>query len=127
MKENDQTECNCWGYKFHWTKRHIPQKQLDRLLFSYDSLADECLQVLNEISNTNQAVQDKDKESSKKDLYSLQRDFADSNPKLARLWSEVNTIPEWVDWDQISRGQDVFYRYGLPILSAVRLILTDEL
>jgi hypothetical protein len=25
-----------------------------------------------------------------------------------RLWKEVNTVPDWVDWDQIKRAQDVW-------------------
>lgn len=24
----------------------------------------------------------------------------------------MTTVPDWVDWEQIARGQDVFYRYG---------------
>jgi hypothetical protein len=47
------------------------------------------------------------------------RDHAEDDPKLNELWTEINTVPEWVDWDQIQRGQDVFFRYGLPILNAV--------
>ena len=47
-----------------------------------------------------------------RDLYALLRDNADKDPKLKQLWDEVNTVPEWVDWEQIRRGQDVFYRYG---------------
>jgi hypothetical protein len=32
---------------------------------------------------------------------------AEEDPKLNELWTEINTVPEWVDWDQIQRGQDV--------------------
>ena len=108
---------NCWGYTFEWTEDHRTPEQLHSLLYTYDELADECLQRLRGISSGhNNAAGDKMLE---KDLYSLLRDFSGSDPKLALLWSQVNTIPEWVDWEQISRGQEVFYRYGLPILSAV--------
>ena len=38
---------------------------------------------------------------------------------MNELWKELNTIPEWVDWDQISRGQQVFYRYGGAALTGL--------
>ena len=47
------------------------------------------------------------------------REHHASHPKLSQLWEEVNTVPEWVDWDQIERGQDVFYRYGGPALTGL--------
>lgn len=56
-----------------------------------------------------------------RDLYALLEDHADEDPKLKLLWAQVNTVPEWVDWEQIKRGQEVFYRYGLPILNVVRI------
>lgn len=54
-----------------------------------------------------------------RDLYALLRDHHESDPKLHQLWEEVNNIPPWVDWDQIERGQDVFYRYGGPALTGL--------
>jgi hypothetical protein len=54
-----------------------------------------------------------------RDLYALLRDNHPSDPKLHELWTEVNTVPTWVDWEQISRGQDVFYRYGGPALTGL--------
>ncbi|KAL1305055.1 hypothetical protein AAFC00_001993 [Neodothiora populina] len=47
-----------------------------------------------------------------RDLYELLKRHAGEDEVLSKLWKELNTVPEWVDWDQISRGQDVFYRYG---------------
>lgn len=55
----------------------------------------------------------------KRDLYLLLRDNVDKNEKLKRLWDEVNDVPDWVDWEQISRGQDVFYRYGGATLTGL--------
>ncbi|KAL1629819.1 hypothetical protein SLS56_005215 [Neofusicoccum ribis] len=54
-----------------------------------------------------------------RDLFALLRDNADKDEKLAELWEEANTVPEWVDWDQIKRGQDVFYRYGSAALTGL--------
>jgi hypothetical protein len=54
-----------------------------------------------------------------RDLYALLKEHHASNAKLDQLWQEVNTIPDWVDWEQIARGQDVFYRYGGPALTGL--------
>lgn len=54
-----------------------------------------------------------------RDLYALLRDNVDADPKLAEMWKQLNTVPEWVDWAQIERGQDVFYRYGGAALTGL--------
>lgn len=54
-----------------------------------------------------------------RDLYALLEQYHSSDPKLDELWSQVQTVPDWVDWDQIARGQDVFYRYGGPALTGL--------
>jgi hypothetical protein len=107
---------------------------------SYDVLAEECLDVLNTISpphknalprNNNTAQPDSstvtgtDQEKKEdvpvpqRDLYALLKEHHSSNPKLDQLWKEVNAVPDWVDWEQIKRGQDVFYRYGGPALTGL--------
>ncbi|GAA84522.1 tat pathway signal sequence [Aspergillus luchuensis IFO 4308] len=47
------------------------------------------------------------------------KDHAKDDRKLSELWAQVNTVPDWVDWQQIKRGQEVFFRYGLPILNVL--------
>ena len=96
------------------------------MIYTYDNLADECLELLGEASSLSSDRKPKEEgesesKSSRKDSYVLLREGSESNPKLKELWSQVNSVPEWVDWDQISRGQDVFYRYGLPILNTVSM------
>jgi hypothetical protein len=148
---------SAWGYEFEWTEDHLTPEQIHRLKHSYDVLAEECLDILNEISppqknalprNSEQqpaptTVVEGEKEIKdearvpkstvvgneeekteqapvpQRDLYALLKEHHSSNPKLDQLWREVNTIPEWVDWDQIARGQDVFYRYGGPALTGL--------
>ncbi|CAP96410.1 Pc21g15130 [Penicillium rubens Wisconsin 54-1255] len=112
-KSGNSTECHYWGYSFHWTDLHSSADNLKSLIYTCDSLADECVERLNKIPSDDGA----DKRPFKKDLYGLLRDHAEEDPKLNELWTEINTVPEWVDWDQIQRGQDVFFRYGLPILN----------
>jgi hypothetical protein len=107
------------------------------LKHSYDVLGEECLDILNTISppangtlprsNNGQQTPLKETDNEKKeelplpqrDLYVLLRDNHESDPKLHELWTEVNTVPSWVDWAQIERGQDVFYRYGGPALTGL--------
>lgn len=55
----------------------------------------------------------------KRDLYALLRDHAAHDSTLNALWMEVTTPPPWVDWAQIARGQDCFYRYGGPMLTGL--------
>lgn len=102
--------------------------------YSYDVLGEEALNSLDRISPPisgelprNQSrvpSTGKDSPAPKRDLYALLRDNAAEDVKLKELWEEVNTIPEWVDWDQISRGQEVFYRYGGVALTAVCYFLS---
>jgi hypothetical protein len=98
-------------------------------------LGEECLDVLNELSPPTNVVQfhatQADETPSqdvkdntpaikaKRDLYLLLRDNIDKSEKLRQLWDEVNDVPDWVDWDQISRGQEVFYRYGGATLTGL--------
>ncbi|CAN9151263.1 hypothetical protein AALT_g3901 [Alternaria alternata] len=130
---------DCWGYRFEWTPEHLTPEQMKPMKFSYDVLAEECLDRLNAISpphkgalprnDSNRAAlssvpgtEEEKKEPlpvPKRDLYTLLEEHHDSDPKLAELWREVQTVPDWVDWDQIARGQDVFYRYGGPALTGL--------
>ncbi|KAF2262347.1 hypothetical protein CC78DRAFT_498502 [Lojkania enalia] len=134
QKENTRY---CWGYEFKWTNEHLTPEQAEPLKHSYDVLGEDCLQRLNAISphedsalsrsngQGNSISVDGDKEKKEKqpklprDLYALLRDYHASDSKLKQLWEEVNTIPAWVDWGQIERGQDVFYRYGGPALTGL--------
>lgn len=87
--------------------------------YTYDTLAEECLEKLDEISpppdsqlprnNPRLPVKEgKDgKVEKRRDLYELLRDHHEEDEKLNELWTQVNTIPDWVDWEQIERGQDV--------------------
>jgi hypothetical protein len=104
-------------------------EQMNPLKFSYDVLGEECLNRLDKISpavtfelprsRSRAPVKEGVDSLPKRDLYALLRDHSSDDEKLGELWTEVNTIPEWVDWEQISRGQDVFYRYGGAALTAL--------
>ncbi|CZS98461.1 hypothetical protein WAI453_005794 [Rhynchosporium graminicola] len=129
FRRNDENTRHAWGYTFQWTPQHVSPEEMHHMKFTYDELGEECLNRLDKISppTTGEIPRNKSrlptKETSepapKRDLYVLLRDNATSDEKLGQLWKEVNTIPEWVDWDQIARGQDVFYRYGGVALTAL--------
>ncbi|KAI9753812.1 MAG: hypothetical protein M4579_004993 [Chaenotheca gracillima] len=131
----DENTRNCWGYTFQWTPEHCTAEALHPLKYTYDKLAEDCLERIDTISPPedaslprNQSREHKSSEADKgetrdpapkRDLYALLRDHAEGDELLSKLWSDINRIPEWVDWDQIQRGQDVFYRYGGPALTGL--------
>jgi hypothetical protein len=49
----------------------------------------------------------------------LLRDNRTADVTLTALWDQITHVPEWVDWNQIERGQDVFYRYGAAALTGL--------
>ncbi|KAK5049971.1 hypothetical protein LTR84_004090 [Exophiala bonariae] len=124
---------DAWGYQFRWTENHQTAEQYNHLKYSCDTLAEECSIILNGWPSSEEKYRsygkqevalgespskpDEKKSASpsnppKRDLYRLFQDHHKEDAKLQQLWDEVNTIPQWVDWDQIGRGQDVLYRYG---------------
>lgn len=126
----DEHTRTAWGYTFQMTDEHLTPEQAYPLKYSYDILGEEAFNRLNHISppqtaalprNASREVPKKarrDDENDdttstpKRDLYAILRDNAGKDEKLEALWKQVNTIPDWVDWEQIARGQEVFYRYG---------------
>ncbi|KAE8387164.1 hypothetical protein BDV23DRAFT_161863 [Aspergillus alliaceus] len=113
-----------WGYTFEWIDGlHYATDQLHSMMFTYDKLVDECLERLDEISPPDSIRAEtpgtSEVRTPKRDLYSLLEKHAKDDPKLEQLWSEINNVPDWVDWEQIKRGQEVFFRYGHPILNVL--------
>ncbi|KAL8679723.1 MAG: hypothetical protein Q9186_003995 [Xanthomendoza sp. 1 TL-2023] len=102
---------------------------------SYDVLGEAALDRLNILcpppTNVQQAVSSHQRSPAdafqpppmtpprKRDLYMLLRDHAQGDEVLGRLWADVNAVPPWVCWEQIERGQEVFYRYGGPALTGL--------
>ncbi|PNS16744.1 hypothetical protein CAC42_4708 [Sphaceloma murrayae] len=128
-----------YGYIFEWTDEHLTEEQCQPLRQSYDVLAEKALDRLNEISppqkvelprnatrepskpqvdkldsstyQNTETIDEKPKPPPR-DLFALLRDHRHNDPILTELWDQITHVPDWVDWDQIARGQDVFYRYG---------------
>ncbi|GKZ26219.1 hypothetical protein AbraIFM66951_001157 [Aspergillus brasiliensis] len=108
-----------WGHTFTWTPLHQTREQLRPKMFTYDRLADECIEQLNAIGRQLVAQDRRNNPLHELDVYFMLKDYARHDPKLGELWAQVNTVPDWVDWQQIKRGQEVFFRYGLPMLNVL--------
>ncbi|GAB7336394.1 hypothetical protein MBLNU13_g09115t2 [Cladosporium sp. NU13] len=89
------------NYQFRWTKNHLDSPSLLELQSSYDELGTTALERL-------QAIQ---LETGQKDLFATLCDHHASCEILAAFWDETCKVPEWVDWDQIARGQRFFYKH----------------
>ncbi|PQE04842.1 tat pathway signal sequence protein [Rutstroemia sp. NJR-2017a BBW] len=131
FRRKDENTRHAWGYTFQWTPEHLTKEQMDPLKMSFDELGSRCIERLDKISppatgelprNQSRVPQNEKAEPKpKRDLYELLRDSAAEDEDLGKLWEEVNTVPSWVDWEQIERGQEVFYRYGGAILTGIKL------
>lgn len=127
FRRRDSNTRTAWGYTFQLTADHLTPARSHPLKYSYDTLGEECLDILNQISPPNpqastllvdtapepSAGQNIKSKSSKpkRDLYIILEANRDKHEKLQQLWSEVTNIPDWVDWDQIARGQEIFCKH----------------
>jgi hypothetical protein len=93
-----------WSYKFTWTDDHPDPKVLKPLRHEYDELGALALEKLLDI---------KKRHETKGDLYRILENHHAEDETLTEFWNNVHAVPEWVDWEQLARGQKVFYRYGL--------------
>ncbi|EXJ95013.1 hypothetical protein A1O1_00131 [Capronia coronata CBS 617.96] len=125
FRRRDEHTRTCWGYTFQLTPEHLTPEQAHPLKYTYDVLGEECYDIVNQMNipeRESRASNETDKPASatpKRDLYRLLQANLDKHEKLQQLWDEVTNVPDWVDWDQIARGQDVFYRYGGATLTGL--------
>ncbi len=117
----DYRPCVKWGYKFYWTDKHLSRQETDPLRFEYDELGAAALEKLQNISAQNNERKVAQGDRSKPDLYALLRDSHETDPVLSKFWNELHTVPVWVDWKQIARGQEFFYRYAAANLTGFAL------
>lgn len=124
-RRNEHTR-TAWGYTFQLTEDHLTPDEMEPMKHSYDILGEMALNRLNDISSRKAIgrehggpIPESALFESKRDLYVSLRDNAAKDDILGQLWAEVNSVPGWVDWDQIGRGQDCFYRYGGAMLTGL--------
>ncbi|KAM0273865.1 hypothetical protein ACHAQH_008197 [Verticillium albo-atrum] len=114
-----------WDYQFKWTSDHRTADEMRPMIYTYDKLGEAALNRLDEISPpekkgaSGEKPSPDDEKKPPRDLYALLRDNAEKDEVLGQLWTEVTTIPDWVDWAQIERGQQVFLRYAGPAIFAL--------
>lgn len=81
-----------------------PQQQnFEKLRLSHDTLASEAFEQLLKLSTAS------------RNLYICLAQQKESDPSLKEFWDQATTVPPWVDWARVKRGQLVFNRYILPI------------
>lgn len=107
-----------WDYKFQWTEKHVSPPDLNPLGHTYDELGAAVLERLQEIWKNNTVAEEK---RPKLDLYMLLCKNHDKDPVLGKFWDELHTVPDWVDWEQLARGQEFFYRYAVANLTGFAL------
>jgi hypothetical protein len=123
-----------WGIEFKWTPEHLTVDDMRPMMFTYDNLAEDALNRLDEISPPPPAApprpegdaappsaDDEKKRPPPRDLVALMKEHADTDEVIGRFWKQANTVPDWVNWEQIEQGQRVFLRYSGPAIIAVRL------
>lgn len=108
----------CGTIEFTWTDKHFTPEELLPLRQQTDGLAVDAVSRL-------QAFSAKSKQSntgqcfSRFDMYSVSKEHREEDSVLQELWEEVKTVPEWVGWAQIERGQEFLYRYLIPNLTGL--------
>ena len=117
--QNEQS--TVYGHTFTWTHAHPRESDIQHLMYSHDELATTALDRLDELSPPKSKGWrcPAGEEGGKRDIYNLLEKHAAEDPVLGKLWKEINTVPEWVDWEQIARGQRLIYKYGGQILLGV--------
>ncbi|KAI1756100.1 hypothetical protein F4782DRAFT_550034 [Xylaria castorea] len=106
------------SYSFEWTKLHLPRSKTDPLRYEYDTVAAKALHQLHAIAKKKGYSDDPRK---RPDLYQLLVDNHESHDDLEVFWKQLHTVPEWVDWGQLERGQRFFYRYAAANLMGFAL------
>ncbi|KAH8677359.1 hypothetical protein BX600DRAFT_506405 [Xylariales sp. PMI_506] len=126
----DPSVIDSYGYRIKWGPKHMTDEQLRPLIFSYDKVATEACDALDEIvppvmpaprKSIEHTVEPKDIKKHR-DIWKLVQEHSKADPRVAKIWDEVNTVPDWVDWDQLERGQKIFWRYGGPAMTALTFL-----
>ncbi|KAG0229273.1 hypothetical protein BGW42_001667 [Actinomortierella wolfii] len=96
-----------WGSLVTWSEKHMRARDLEMYRMQGDPLSDEALQALGV----------KRHEDAYEALMAyVQRPLEEQESDAPRRFlEEVMQVPDWVDWEQLRRGQQVFWKYVLFI------------
>jgi ER-bound oxygenase mpaB/B'/Rubber oxygenase, catalytic domain len=102
MTASTSSESLLWGTAIRYKDYHIPLKELDEMRMKIDNLADDCFLALHENGISVDSFITNLKETSTSSYTDLRiRAFAES----------VLLKPEWLDYEQIQQGQQVFLKH----------------
>lgn len=113
-----------------WTAEHPSRAKLGPMKHTFDEVGGNAYERALEIFRNEQAnakasglatVQhdSANQPAPKPNVYNILKANAATDPVLGKLWEEVSAVPSWVDWNQLARGQDVFYRYGMATMAGL--------
>lgn len=114
-KQNTVTRI--FDYEFTWTSKHLGYDETRAMLSQYDSLGSKIIERLNVLEGP--AKEKHGAYCRHHDLYKAIEDRSKTDQVLGTLWKEREQIPDWVDWEQIGRGLEVFNQYSWQILFGV--------
>lgn len=89
---------------FHTLGGQLLGTGMETLKWEYDVVATEVFRRLQSVGEDHE------------DSYSRLQRLHASDPVLEQFWRATRTVPAWVDWDQLRRGQTVCKRYAVPML-----------
>ncbi|KAE8381455.1 hypothetical protein BDV26DRAFT_255648 [Aspergillus bertholletiae] len=101
-----------WGYFFTWTDSHLSRKKTEPLRQLFDSLGSAALERLQSIQSSlldDSRIRGTSPPSN--DLYTILQNHHREDEVLTQFWNETHTVPDWVNWEQLERGQRFLYRY----------------
>jgi hypothetical protein len=106
------------NYTFQWTDLHLPRSKTDPLRDEYDVLGSQTVSKLQALAQKrSETLTNENKQSRRKiDFYEVLQENYNTDNVLSAFWQEVHSVPSWVDWEQLERGQKFFYRYALANL-----------
>ncbi|KAJ5648449.1 hypothetical protein N7490_004821 [Penicillium lividum] len=106
------------GYEFQWTENHLTAEQLMPLRRQADDLAMAVVEKLLAII----AAQKQEKGGvSRPDMYTVLKENYANDSIMRQFWEETHSVPDWVDWEEIEKGQVFLYRYLAPNITGIVL------
>lgn len=89
------------------------------MLHTYDKVANDALDRIDVLSPPSDKAPG-GCPMQKRDMYALLEQYSESDQTIGRLWNQVTYVPDWVDWEQIRRGQKFVYQYYVQIQLSVK-------
>jgi hypothetical protein len=109
---------NWYGFRFSWTPHHQMPDELSHYLYTFDHLSAKALDALDPLCPSAKG------NPHSKDTFNILKECEHESPHVRQLLQEIYTVPSWIDWNQIERGQRVLWRYALPSITCVSVIFT---